>query len=88
MLTDHPHISEAGVIGLPKSDGSEEVVAAIVLAEEVDARDFDHEGVRDWCRNEMTRYKVPRKFFIVEELPRDLIGKVRRREIKDLIDKK
>lgn len=88
MLTDHPHISEAGVIGLPKSDGSEEVVAAIVLAEGVNARDFDHEGVRDWCRNEMTRYKVPRKFFIVEELPRDLIGKVRRREIKDLIDKK
>ena len=35
----------------------------------------------------MTRYKVPRRFFVVDELPTDLIGKIRRREIKDLVEK-
>ncbi len=86
FLAEHPQIEKAGVVGLPKTDGSEEVVAAVTLAPGVDESDFDAEKVREWARDGLTRYKVPRRYFVVDELPADLIGKIRRREVKDLIE--
>lgn len=86
FLMEHDQIERAGVVGLEQSDGSEEVVAAVVLAPGVRAEDFRAEAVREWCRGGLTRYKVPRRFFIVDEMPSDLIGKIRRREVKDLIE--
>lgn len=85
VLMEHDHIERAGVVGLPLPDGSEEVVAAVVLKPGVAESDFDGEAVREWAREHMTRYKVPRRFFIIDEMPADLIGKIRRREVKDLI---
>lgn len=87
VLADHPMIAKAGVVGLAKEDGSDEVVAAVVLDEHVKKEDFEEEKVKEWARHEMTRYKVPRRFFVVDELPTDLIGKIRRREIKDMVEK-
>ena len=86
VLTDHPQISTAGVVGLEQEDGSEEVVAAVVLEEGVSESDFDAEEAREWSREALTRYKVPRQFFVVDELPADMIGKIRRREVKDLVE--
>lgn len=87
LLMDHPQIERAGVVGLESEDGSEEVVAAVVLTDGVSASDFDAEAIKEWAREGLTRYKVPRRFFIVDEMPSDLIGKIRRREVKDLINK-
>ena len=87
FLEEHDQIQKAGVVGLPKDDGSEEVVAAVVLAEGVSESDFDSEAVRDWAREGLTRYKVPRRFFVIDEMPADLIGKIRRREVKELVEK-
>ena len=86
VLSDHPQIAKAGVVGLEQEDGSEEVVAAVVLEEGVSESDFDAEKAREWSRESLTRYKVPRKFFVVDELPADMIGKIRRREVKDLVE--
>lgn len=85
FLEEHEQIQKAGVVGLPQDDGSEEVVAAVVLADGVSEADFDKEAIREWAREGLTRYKVPRRFFVVDEMPADLIGKIRRREVKDLI---
>lgn len=85
FLMEHEQIQKAGVVGLPQDDGSEEVVAAVALEEGVSESDFDSEKVRDWAREGLTRYKVPRRFFIVDEMPADMIGKIRRREVKDLV---
>ena len=85
FLEEHEQISKAGVVGLPRGDGSEDVVAAIVLAEGVKESDFDAEQIRSWAKEGLTRYKIPRRFFVIEEMPTDLIGKIRRREVKDLI---
>ena len=86
FLMEHDQIERAGVVGLDKEDGSEEVVAAVVLAQGVSESDFDADAVQAWCREGLTRYKVPRQFFVVEEMPSDMIGKIRRREVKDLIE--
>lgn len=82
VLLEHPDIEDATVVGLPKSDGSEMVVAAVSLA---DYANLDVEAYRAHARENLTRYKVPRAFFHLDELPRDQMGKVRRRDVRDVL---
>ncbi|WP_448851680.1 long-chain-fatty-acid--CoA ligase [Corynebacterium sp. 335C] len=82
VLLEHPHIADATVVGLPKSDGSELVVAAVALD---DYAQLDTGAYRDHCRDNLTRYKVPRAFFHLDEMPRDMMGKVRRRDVRDVL---
>ncbi|KYJ96799.1 long-chain-fatty-acid--CoA ligase [Microbacterium sp. CH1] len=79
-LEAHPDIVAAAVVGLPRASGGEEVAAAVVLREGAAA---DMDGLRDFCRTHLTAYKVPRRITAVDDLPRSLIGKVLRREVRD-----
>ncbi len=78
-LQGHPDISEAAVVALPRT-GGEEVVAAVVLRE---GAVLDAEALRDYCKLHLAAYKVPRRFFELDELPRSLIGKVLRRQVRE-----
>ncbi|GAA5035094.1 long-chain-fatty-acid--CoA ligase [Microbacterium fluvii] len=78
VLETHPDVMEAAVVGARKGDGSEEVVAAVVLRA---GATLDVEALRDHCRSRLTAYKVPRRVVAVDDLPRSLIGKVLRREV-------
>jgi long-chain acyl-CoA synthetase len=79
-LRQHPDVEDAAVVGLPSDHSGEEVVAAIV----VDAgSDVDVEAIREFARGILTPYKVPRRVFVVDELPKSLIGKVLRRQVRD-----
>jgi long-chain acyl-CoA synthetase len=80
-LRQHPQVEDAAVVGLPNPQSGEEVVAAIVLAPGVDQPDI--EGIREFARGILTPYKVPRRIFVVDELPKSLIGKVLRRQVRD-----
>ncbi|WP_353111298.1 long-chain-fatty-acid--CoA ligase [Microbacterium sp.] len=80
VLRQHPDIEDAAVVGLPSSHSGEEVVAAIVVD---GAKDVDVEAVRDYARSILTPYKVPRRLFVVDELPKSLIGKVLRRQVRE-----
>ncbi|MEL4155223.1 long-chain-fatty-acid--CoA ligase [Corynebacterium bovis] len=84
-LVTHPDIARAAVVGVPREDGSEEVTAAVVLAEGVGRGSVDDAALRAWLKERLTPYKVPRRFVVVDDLPSDLIGKVRRREVRDLV---
>ncbi|MBU4464421.1 MAG: AMP-binding protein [Actinobacteria bacterium] len=79
-LRQHPDIDDAAVVGLPNAKSGEEVVAAIVVA---GGREVDVEAVRAFARGILTPYKVPRRIFVVDELPKSLIGKVLRRQVRD-----
>ncbi len=79
-LFAHPDVNAAAVVGLPRPDGGEEVVAAVVLR---DGAELDPGALRDFCRAWLTPYKVPRRFVQVDELPRSLIGKVLRRSVRE-----
>lgn len=79
-LKEFPGVTDAAVVGLPKPDGSEEVVGAVTIEPGVE---FDGEAARSYCRNHLAAYKVPRRVVVVDELPRSLIGKVLRREVRD-----
>lgn len=75
-----PGVADAAAVGLPNDTGGETVVAAVV------AEGFavlDPEAVRAEVREHLAGYKVPRQVFVLDELPRSLIGKVLHREVRD-----
>ncbi|MET0734611.1 MAG: AMP-binding protein, partial [Microbacterium sp.] len=80
VLRQHPDIEDAAVVGLPSGHSGEEVVAAIVVE---GGKDVDVEAIREFARSILTPYKVPRRIFVVDELPKSLIGKVLRRQVRD-----
>ncbi|WP_240747108.1 long-chain-fatty-acid--CoA ligase [Microbacterium sp. K24] len=79
-LRQHPQVADAAVVGLPSEHSGEEVVAAIVVD---GSTDVDVEAIREFARSILTPYKVPRRIFVVDELPKSLIGKVLRRQVKE-----
>jgi long-chain acyl-CoA synthetase len=79
-LRQHPDIDDVAVVGLPSVHSGEDVVAAVVLAA---GASLDEEAIRAYARDNLTAYKVPRHVYEVDELPRSLIGKVLRRQVKE-----
>ncbi|WP_345750533.1 long-chain-fatty-acid--CoA ligase [Microbacterium rhizophilus] len=81
-LGSHPDVTAAAVVAVPRGDGGEAVAAAVVLRE---GADVDLDGLRDFCRVHLAAYKVPRRIVVMDDLPRSLIGKVLRREVRQRI---
>jgi len=81
-LLSHASVDDAAVVGLPSASGGESVVAAIVLAPDAT---LDVEALREHARSRLAAYKVPRRFVVVDTLPRSLIGKVIRREVREML---
>ncbi len=75
----HPDVEDVAVVGRPREDGSEDVVACVTLR---DGAPLDPEGLKEHARQRLTRYKVPRTFYHFEDLNRDQTGKVRRRAVQ------
>ncbi|MCI2959493.1 long-chain-fatty-acid--CoA ligase [Agromyces atrinae] len=84
-LQSHPDVADAAVVGLVHAGGGEQVTAAVVPRE---GATFDAEALRDYCRLHLAAYKVPRRIIEVDDLPRSLIGKVLRREVRDRLVEK
>jgi long-chain acyl-CoA synthetase len=81
-LESHPDVAAAAVVALPRPSGGEDVGAAVVMR---DGARLDVEGLRDYCRTRLAAYKVPRRIVPFDDLPRSLIGKVLRREVRDRV---
>ena len=77
-----PGVLDAAAVGIPHESGGETVVAAVVAHPGVQ---LDPEAVRTASREHLTGYKVPRQVFVLEELPRSMVGKVVHREVRDRI---
>jgi long-chain acyl-CoA synthetase len=81
-LLRFPGIAEVAVIGLPSDHSGEDVAAAIVPKNGVS---IDEQALEAFARETLTPYKVPHHYFVVDELPKSLIGKVLRRKVRDAI---
>jgi O-succinylbenzoic acid--CoA ligase len=71
VLLAHPAVVDAGVAGLPDTDWGEAVTAFVVLREPAG-------DLREWCRERLAAFKVPKAIHVVPELPRNAGGKLLR----------
>ena len=76
VLSAHPDVLEAAVIGEPDPMRDEVPVAFVVAAPHVGALDT---AVLDaWCEQRLSKVKRPRRIMVVDELPRTSVGKIRK----------
>jgi long-chain acyl-CoA synthetase len=80
VLYEHPRVLEAAVIGVPDEKRGETVKAFIVAKEGLQVT---REEVIAFCRERLAAYKVPRIIEFRDELPKTMVGKVLRRELRD-----
>ena len=78
VLTKHPAVLEAGVVGVPHPQSGEAVRAFVVLKPGAVA---DEDTLIDHCHDYIARYKCPSKVLIVDELPHNHFGKLLRRAL-------
>ena len=79
VLTDHPDVADAGVVGEPSVETGETVVAFVVPAP---GRTVDPEDLRQHCRSELARYKVPVRIVVADGLPIGPTGKLQRSRLR------
>ena len=81
VLLTHPDVAESAVIGLPDERLGERVVAVVIP---VAGCSPDPADLSVHCAVDLARYKVPEKFLVVDELPRNAMGKVVPRDLLPL----
>ena len=78
VLLQHPAVAEAVAFGMPHASWGEEVAVAVVLKAEVSEKELTA-----FARQRLADYKVPRKLFIVDRIPRTATGKIQRRAVAE-----
>ena len=73
-------VQDIAIVGLPSERNGEDVVAAVVQAP---GKTVDEKALRAFGKANLAAYKVPKQMFIVDELPKSLIGKVLRKKVRD-----
>jgi long-chain acyl-CoA synthetase len=86
-LVRHPDVEMAASVGYPDPErpGSERVAAAIVLKPGVDKGDEEKEKITQYLRDTVAPYKVPKRIEFMDELPTSGVGKVLKRELKEML---
>ena len=79
VLSEMPGIVECAVIGTPDEETGEAVKAFIVKRD----ADLSEDQVLEYCKQQLTNYKRPKKIIFRSELPKTNVGKILRRELRD-----
>ena len=79
VLRSHPDLDDAAVIGVPDADWGEEVRAVVVGR----ADRVTEEQIIEFCRDRLAGFKRPRSVVFVGELPRNVLGKVLKRDLRE-----
>ncbi|MFB6465370.1 long-chain fatty acid--CoA ligase [Cytobacillus sp. Hz8] len=80
VLYEHPSVQEAVVIGVPDAYRGENIKAIIVLKDE---KNLTEEEIIQYCKENLSTYKVPRIVEFREELPKTGVGKILRRQLRE-----
>ncbi len=79
-LRGHPDVTDVAVIGVPAPSGGENVAAVVLLRP---GAELDEAALRGYCRERLAGYKVPRQIVAADDLPRSMLGKVLRKQVRD-----
>ncbi|MGZ5079433.1 MAG: AMP-binding protein [Usitatibacter sp.] len=80
-LLGHPGILEAAAVGIPDANYGQEILACVVLRPGANVGEAE---LRAFCERELGRYKTPKLFKFVPELPKGPSGKIQRLKLLDL----
>lgn len=80
VLFTHPKVKDVVVVGLPDGFKGEKIRAYIVLKEGVTAT---KDEIIQYCREQLSKFKVPKEVEFRDQLPKTLVGKVLRRVLRD-----
>jgi acyl-CoA synthetase (AMP-forming)/AMP-acid ligase II len=78
LLADHGSIDEAAVIGVDDEKFGQRLKAFIVTSS---GKDLSEDEVKDYIKENLARYKVPREVEFLDELPRNPTGKILKRDL-------
>jgi acyl-CoA synthetase (AMP-forming)/AMP-acid ligase II len=78
-LRDHPKVADVAVTGGPDPEWGQHVAAYVVPADPADPPSL--KDLRDYAGDRIARFKAPREIHLVDEIPRTLAGKIRRRDL-------
>jgi len=80
VLSSHPSVLEAAVIGVPDKKWGETVKAFVVLKEGENVSEYE---VIDFCKNNLASYKKPSSIEFMDLLPRNSVGKVLKKKLRE-----
>ena len=78
VISSHQDVLECAVVGI-KDSNSGEAVKAVVVRSNCDLTEAE---LREFCRKDLTAYKVPKFIEFRDELPKSTVGKILRRELR------
>ncbi len=78
VLRRHPQIKECAVVGILDKEWGEVVAASLIS----DDQNLDFKAIQAWLKTLLPAYKIPRKFIIQAELPRNTLGKVTKKVLR------
>jgi fatty-acyl-CoA synthase len=78
LLSDHEQVEEAAVVGVPDQEFGQRLKAFVVTRA---GASLGEEEIKQYVKDNLARYKVPREVVFLDELPRNATGKVLKREL-------
>jgi fatty-acyl-CoA synthase len=81
LLVTHPGVEEAAVVGVEDPDFGQRLAAFVVRRPEVE---LSEDEVREFVKENLARFKVPRDIVFLDELPRNPSGKVLKRKLRQM----
>jgi acyl-CoA synthetase (AMP-forming)/AMP-acid ligase II len=80
VLFRHPQIADVAVVGTPDEQWGEQVAAVVTP---MPGASISESELDEWCRRELAGYKIPKRYVVVDALPRNASGKILKRDLRD-----
>ena len=81
VLLQHQAVAEAGVVGIPDAIYGEEIKAFVVIKP---SKQVTEEELIAFCKDRLPTFKLPKKVQFTETLPKNILGKILRAELRKL----
>jgi|GEM_PF-3741582 len=83
VLKTHPKVADASVVSF--NSGKNEVPVACLIGHDKENA-ASTEDILDHCRSRLAAFKVPRQFFFMDEFPRNSLGKVVKKQLREIVE--
>ena len=79
-VSNYEGVHECGVVGKPDSNRGEMIILYVVK----DKENLSESDIAEFCKKGLTIYKQPKKIIFIDEIPKNNVGKILRRKLRDL----